>query len=448
MCIALIVLLYIIVLTIVMTRSHHNSLHHNHQIYNQSQKWSNVFFYTLFIVSILVFEILLTNKLDYEMSSTDIFHQLHSFLQHNTQNHQLIYQNQHMSNNHNFNGNNYLGNYIGTRPLLGSSSFSQYVPSSNSQNNSNTSNISNLSYFMVTIPLYLAYLSLMCLSFNNHSGNLWWFGIRRDFCELFLLLCPPFQIYGNIQIKLSSKSDMDGLNDNQNLTVISRNNRSSNRNNNNNTIRNNEEIITEQSRRLIAENSSSVLPRSNEASLMTFNLNQLRSQHLNDSSTNTNNLNYLDSANSNANNSTNNEINLSIDLESINMNPANNVSVTVSETNNNNNSATNNQAQLAQTNSGSALPASSNRITLKRLRFFKKFGRNTDSRNNNRHSNNSSGHNIRQHSIRSYYSAYNSDRASIKSANININQIYTVNNVAIIKNNKPLGHLVKLDMPD
>jgi hypothetical protein len=159
-------------------------------------------------------------------------------------------------------------------------------------------------------------------------------------------------------------------------------------------------------------------------------------------------LNYLDSANSNANNSTNNEFNLSIDLESINMNPANNVSVTVSETNNNNNSATNNQAQLAQTNSGSALPASSNRITLKRLRFFKKFGRNTDSRNNNRHSNNNSGHNIRQHSIRSYYSAYNSDRASIKSANININQICTVNNVAIIKNNKPLGHLVKLDMPD
>ena len=61
-----------------------------------------------------------------------------------------------------------------------------------------------LSYFLVTIPLYVSYLSLIFLSFGNHSGNIWWFGMRRDFCELFLLFCPMFQIYGNIQVKLSS----------------------------------------------------------------------------------------------------------------------------------------------------------------------------------------------------------------------------------------------------
>ena len=51
-----------------MARNNHNLVnHHNNPSYRSKQKWTNVFLYVLFIVSLISFEILLTTKLDHEM---------------------------------------------------------------------------------------------------------------------------------------------------------------------------------------------------------------------------------------------------------------------------------------------------------------------------------------------------------------------------------------------
>lgn len=55
-----------------------------------------------------------------------------------------------------------------------------------------------LSYFAISCPLYLAFLILICLSFGGRGGNTWWFGMRRDFCSFLLLACPCLREYGNI----------------------------------------------------------------------------------------------------------------------------------------------------------------------------------------------------------------------------------------------------------
>lgn len=60
------------------------------------------------------------------------------------------------------------------------------------------------SFIFVCIPLFLAYLVLICLSFNSRFGNIWWFGLRtRNYCELCLVLCPILQVYGNINMKIN-----------------------------------------------------------------------------------------------------------------------------------------------------------------------------------------------------------------------------------------------------
>ncbi len=181
MCIAFIILLYIIILTMIMTRNtSHLMQHHTSQAYRANQKCYNAFFYSIFIFSLLMFEILLTSKLDHDMYSTDIMHQFHSLLQ----------------SSHNLNNN-----------------YRNYVNEFTNFNNQNVNKLSSASTYsgsssftLVSIPLYMAYLSLICLSFNSRSGNTWWFGMRRDFCDIFLTLCPVFQTYGNIQIKFAPKS--------------------------------------------------------------------------------------------------------------------------------------------------------------------------------------------------------------------------------------------------
>lgn len=87
------------------------------------------------------------------------------------------------NNNNNLNQNNLMNSYSHTQHFL------------------------NLTYFQVSLPLYLVYFSLMLLSLNNHSGNTLWFGMRRDFCDYFLIVCPVFKTYGNVQIKWSFHDD-------------------------------------------------------------------------------------------------------------------------------------------------------------------------------------------------------------------------------------------------
>ena len=198
MAVSLIVLLYIIILTIMVRRNNQSLAYHTSQNYRATQKWSHVILYNFFFFSLLVFEVLLVNKLDYEMSSTLII-----YPQSKNVNYQMHGSNQNAQNH--------------------------FINSQDTNHMNNELFSDSLSYFSVTLPLYVAYVSLMCLSFNSHSGNMWWFGMRRDFCDLFLVICPLFKIYGNVQLKFSSN-----LNDPQLGVNLNDNNQSGDP-----TIRNN-----------------------------------------------------------------------------------------------------------------------------------------------------------------------------------------------------------------
>jgi hypothetical protein len=235
------------------TSNHHYYHHHHHYQYRATtQKWSNALLYTLFVISILAFEILLTNKLDYEMSSTNLLNPF-QYIQQYMQHQQIQFQQQHLqaAQSHNelhpskllrslnsisLNSRlashlplssslifptasiNALPTYNSTASISIATTTTQAAQSASSSTTSRPT--SSISYFIVSLPLYAAYLSLMCLSFNSHSGNMWWFGMRRDFCELFLVVCPIFELYGNIQIKFSLKQNEDNGFEQQETTTM------------------------------------------------------------------------------------------------------------------------------------------------------------------------------------------------------------------------------------
>ena len=288
MCISFIILLYIIILTLIMTRnSNHILQHQNNQ--RSNQKCYNSFCYTIFIFSLLIFEVLLTNKLDQDMYSTDLMHQFHNFLQQNNQNNNMKnYMNELTYGGNNNNNNNINRNF-------------------NNHFSSNSSSTSSC-FTLISIPLYIAYMSLICLSFNNRSGNTWWFGMRRDFCDIFLNVCPIFQTYGNIQIKFQNHTSND---DNE---TGSSNNRRQPRNTRNQQpqrssiyLANHNNINQEQTMNLIDN-------RSNQTSILTINN---RSNNANNSNNSTNNvLNSSNNLNNNNNNNINDDdLNLSIDTQ-------------------------------------------------------------------------------------------------------------------------------------
>ncbi|KAI1291738.1 putative transmembrane protein [Halotydeus destructor] len=78
-----------------------------------------------------------------------------------------------------------------------------------------------LSYFVVCLPLYFAFTILIFLSFGSRGGNLWWFGMRKDFCSFLLSICPCLREYGNISYSKHSARD----NNNTELDQGSTNNR-------------------------------------------------------------------------------------------------------------------------------------------------------------------------------------------------------------------------------
>ncbi|KXJ25882.1 transmembrane protein 185B [Exaiptasia diaphana] len=53
----------------------------------------------------------------------------------------------------------------------------------------------------VVAPLQISLLSLLTTSFYHKGGNHWWFGMRKDFCEFLLGICPCLQEYGNVSYK-------------------------------------------------------------------------------------------------------------------------------------------------------------------------------------------------------------------------------------------------------
>jgi hypothetical protein len=280
MCISFIILLYIIILTLIMTR---NSNHiFQHQVNQRSnQKCYNSFCYTIFIFSLLIFEVLLANKLDQDMYSIDLMNQFQFFLQQNNQN------------------NNNMKTYMNELAYGGNSYKNLNQFSSIQSLNGNSSSTSSC-FTLISIPLYIAYMSLICLSFNNRSGNTWWFGMRRDFCDIFLNVCPIFQTYGNIQIKFQNQTSND-----ENETVSS-NNRRQPRNqqpqrssiylNNNTSITNQEQTIN------LIDNGS------NQTSILTIN----NRSNINNSNNSTNN---VLSSSINLNNNNDDDLNLSIDTQ-------------------------------------------------------------------------------------------------------------------------------------
>lgn len=57
-----------------------------------------------------------------------------------------------------------------------------------------------LSFLLVCLPLYIALILLIYMSFNSRvPANHWWFGLRQDVCSWLLHLCPIFETYANIE---------------------------------------------------------------------------------------------------------------------------------------------------------------------------------------------------------------------------------------------------------
>ncbi|KAH7646248.1 transmembrane protein 185a-like protein [Dermatophagoides farinae] len=74
----------------------------------------------------------------------------------------------------------------------------------------------DMDYFSIGVPLYFTFSILICMSFSSKGGNLWWFGMRKDFCSFLLILCPCLREYANISYNfngiLSSPNSLEQRN--------------------------------------------------------------------------------------------------------------------------------------------------------------------------------------------------------------------------------------------
>ena len=181
-CLLFIIWLYMLILTITITlnmRSHspgghqptnqQTSSYHALTIQNIQSKWLSLVFYTMLLLSVLMFEVLLVNKLENEA---------------------------HLRLFNNFRQNYF--NYHYKQQLM----LEQPDYYNNMKYMTWPASDNIKSYLMTSSPLYLAYLALILLSFNSRHGNVWWFGLgRHNFCDLFLTALPVFKTYGNVAIK-------------------------------------------------------------------------------------------------------------------------------------------------------------------------------------------------------------------------------------------------------
>ncbi|KAI2799585.1 hypothetical protein BLOT_011491 [Blomia tropicalis] len=79
-----------------------------------------------------------------------------------------------------------------------------------------------MDYFFVCVPLYFTLGILICMSFHSKGGNLWWFGMRKDFCSFILFLCPCLREYANISYNftLNNFTPNGQQNERTNLTAV------------------------------------------------------------------------------------------------------------------------------------------------------------------------------------------------------------------------------------
>jgi len=135
MFLALVVVLYSMILACLLLRS--PDLFNHHRRGNVNAALGNFFF----IVPLLVFEIMLTKKLDYQ----------------------------------------YFVTFGGAPPHP----HAPYL------------------YTSVAFPLLISFLTLLFTSVGRRGGNPWWCGFRKDFCSFLVLnLCPMLQEYGNISYQV------------------------------------------------------------------------------------------------------------------------------------------------------------------------------------------------------------------------------------------------------
>lgn len=60
--------------------------------------------------------------------------------------------------------------------------------------------LSDVSWIITVSPLFLTYFTLILLSFNSKPNNIWWFGLRRDFCTLLFDVFPCLREYCNVSL--------------------------------------------------------------------------------------------------------------------------------------------------------------------------------------------------------------------------------------------------------
>jgi len=63
-----------------------------------------------------------------------------------------------------------------------------------------------LPYSFISIPLLVALTSLIMQSFSARGGNLWWFGMQKDFCLFVLDVLPSLREYVNVSYQLDGDS--------------------------------------------------------------------------------------------------------------------------------------------------------------------------------------------------------------------------------------------------
>jgi len=65
--------------------------------------------------------------------------------------------------------------------------------------------IGKISFTVIAIPLWIALIAWLIFSFGATDGNPWWFGLRRDLCEIILSQCPFISLYFNNQFKFGPR---------------------------------------------------------------------------------------------------------------------------------------------------------------------------------------------------------------------------------------------------
>ncbi|CAF4523973.1 unnamed protein product [Rotaria sp. Silwood1] len=71
--------------------------------------------------------------------------------------------------------------------------------------------IQKLSFTVIAIPLWIALLAWLTFSFGATDTNPWWFGFRRNLCEIILDQCPFISLYFNNQFNFEPHSSGNDL---------------------------------------------------------------------------------------------------------------------------------------------------------------------------------------------------------------------------------------------